>query len=77
MDGALVGSFSDTSEMIERLAETITPLNPEFVTVYYGEGVDEAGAQSFSDGLGANFSEAETALIRGGQPVYYYIISVE
>ena len=77
MDGALVGSFSDTSEMIDRLAETITPLNPEFVTVYYGEGVDEAGAQSFSDGLGANFAEAETCLIRGGQPVYYYIISVE
>ena len=77
MDGALVGSFSDTSEMIDRLAETITPLNPEFVTVYYGEGVDEAGAQSFSDGLGANFAEAETSLIRGGQPVYYYIISVE
>ena len=77
MDGALVGSFADSAEMTERLAESITPLEPEFVTVYYGEGVDESHAQSFCDGLGASFTEAETTLIRGGQPVYYYIISVE
>ena len=77
MDSALVGSFTDTEEMLGRLEETIEPLHPEFITVYVGQDVADADAQSFCDGLGSRFQEAETSLIRGGQPVYYYIISVE
>ena len=77
MDSSLVGSFADTEEMITRLAETIQPLSPEFVTVYYGADVGDTDAQSFCEGLGARFGDAETSLIRGGQPVYYYIIAVE
>ncbi len=77
MDSALVGSFTDTDELIGRLEKTIEPLNPEFITVYVGQDVADADARSFCDGLGSHFREAETSLIRGGQPVYYYIISVE
>ena len=77
MDGALVGSFSDPSALIPELARTIAPMEPEFVTIYYGQDVSDEDAQSFGESLGANFGEAETSVIRGGQPVYYYIISVE
>ncbi len=77
MDGALVGSFADTKQLVSSLAPAISPLEPEFVTVYYGQDVAEADAQSFSNALGAGFPDTETSLIRGGQPVYYYMISVE
>ena len=77
MDGALVGSFSDGGELVSNLGQAIVPLEPEFITVYYGEDVAEDAAQRFCDELGAGFPEAESSLIRGGQPVYYYIISVE
>jgi hypothetical protein len=77
MDGALVGSFASTQEVVEGLAQVIGPLNPEFVTVYYGQDVSDEDAEAFSQALGQGFAEAETSLIPGGQPVYYYIISVE
>lgn len=77
MDGVLVGSFANTSQLVSNLAPAISPLDPEFVTVYYGQDVAETDAQSFSSALGAGFPDTETSLIRGGQPVYYYMISVE
>ncbi|MCD8087812.1 MAG: DAK2 domain-containing protein [Oscillospiraceae bacterium] len=77
MDGALVGSFASTDELVSSLGPTISPLEPEFVTVYYGQDVAENDAESFSSALGNSFPDTETCLIRGGQPVYYYMISVE
>jgi hypothetical protein len=77
LDGALVGSFASTEEVVSHLADVIAPLDPEFVTVYYGQDVSDGDAQIFSEALGARFDQAETSLIPGGQPVYYYIISVE
>ena len=77
MDGQLVGSFADTDALVEGINPTISDLDPEFVTVYYGQDVAEADAESFSGALGAQLPDAETSLIRGGQPVYYYMISVE
>ena len=77
MDSSLVGSFADRDELVVRLAETIEPLSPEFVTVYYGEDVPDEEAGRFCDDLAARFPAAETTLIRGGQPVYYFVIAVE
>ena len=77
LDGALVGSFADAGALVDGLAPSIAGLEPEFVTVYYGADVAEADAEKFSGTLGEKLPEAETSLIRGGQPVYYYMISVE
>ena len=77
MDGQLVGSFADTASLVDGLDPAIAQLEPEFVTVYYGADVAEKDAEDFSGALGAKLPEAETSLIRGGQPVYYYMISVE
>ena len=77
MDGALVGSFSVGKDLVQNLSEAIAPHEPEFITIYYGQEVPEKLANRFCDELGANFPDTETSLISGGQPVYYYIISVE
>lgn len=77
MDGQLVGSFADTEALVAGIDPTIAELSPEFVTVYYGADVTEQDAENFSGALGARLPDAETSLIRGGQPVYYYMISVE
>lgn len=51
--------------------------NCSFVTLIYGEDVTEEQAQAVVDTLTAKYSDIEFALINGGQPVYYFIISVE
>lgn len=50
----------------------------QFVTLIYGENIDEAQAQSVEKRLKEKYGDdIEVTLVNGGQPVYYYIISVE
>ena len=51
--------------------------NASFITVYYGEETDEATATRLSERLSERFPNIEINVIPGGQPVYYFIISVE
>ena len=77
LDGALIGSYSDEAELFKALNLAFEELNPEFITVYYGEDVNEEAASKASESIGACFPEAELSVVNGGQPVYYYMISVE
>ncbi len=47
------------------------------VTVYYGEGADEAMADALVERLSQRFPNIDVSAVRGGQPVYYFIVSVE
>ncbi len=49
----------------------------EFVTVMYGSDVSPEQAKEFEDLLRSKLGDVEISFINGGQPVYYYIISVE
>lgn len=77
LDGALLGSYVSVEQLFEELGAAFEELSPEFITVYYGEDVEQAQAEENSRGLEAAFPDAELSIVRGGQPVYYYMISVE
>ena len=77
LDGALIGSYSNEEDLFKQLNLAFEELNPEFITVYYGENVDEAAAGKAAESIGACFPEAELSVVNGGQPVYYYMISIE
>lgn len=49
----------------------------EIISVYYGEDVSEEDAEALSDSLTEKYPECEVELNQGGQPIYYYLISVE
>lgn len=51
--------------------------NPSFVTLIYGEGITEAQAEEVKSLLQNKFGGVDITLVEGGQPVYYFIISVE
>ena len=63
--------------LLEGLHAALSQYTPEFITVYYGEGVTESDADSVAAVLTGIFPEAELSVVDGGQPVYYYMISVE
>ena len=77
LDGALLGSWAEKADVTAALEAAFQPLNPEFVTVYHGEDVSPEEAQTLADALSAAFPNADVTLVDGGQPVYYYMISVE
>ena len=57
--------------------EEMQDKDSELVTIYYGAEVDEASANRLFDQAQEKFPELEIELQNGGQPVYYYMISVE
>lgn len=77
LDGALLGSYAGLDELFGELGAAFETLSPEFITVYYGEDVQQAQAEENSSSLEKAFPDAELSIVRGGQPVYYYMISVE
>ena len=77
LDGKLIGSYSEMSAMLEKMQEAFKELDPEIVTVYYGADVCEDDAQKTADAIEKAFPDAEVTVVNGGQPVYYYMISVE
>ncbi|MBR4550985.1 MAG: DAK2 domain-containing protein [Oscillospiraceae bacterium] len=77
LDDSLVGSYTNTKTLFKELSWAIDDFHPEIVTVYYGEDVTEEEANKAADTLVGNFPDAEVIVVRGGQPVYYYMISAE
>ena len=62
-----------TKAMMEELVDE----DSEIIGIYYGEDVKEEDAQKLGDELAALYPNAEVEVHNGGQPIYYYVISVE
>ena len=61
-----------------RVARSFTHKHTSFITLIYGEGITQEQAEEAKRALAAKVSsDVEITLVEGGQPVYYFIISVE
>ena len=74
---SLFGTSKDIKVLLKSLAEKVRDQGKEFVTIYYGEDIQEKHAQKAADLFQEICPDAEVNLLRGGQPVYYYLISAE
>ena len=77
LDGKLLGTDRDVSALLDGLSDEAASRGAEFITVFYGEDVNEEDAHKACDAFTRKCPDAEVNLICGGQPVYYYIISIE
>lgn len=62
-----------TMEMMRNVVED----GDELITVYYGSDVQPADAEQITADIAAAFPDCDVECHRGGQPLYYYLISVE
>ena len=76
-EGRLFGTDADLNTLLERLAADAVDRGASFISLYFGEDVSEADAQAAGKLFEEHCPEAEVAVLSGGQPVYYYIISME
>ncbi len=78
LNGKLVDAGRRQADVLKRLTrEMCRNRDISYVTILYGEGVDEAAAQEVRALFEKERRDVEVAVIYGGQPVYYYIISAE
>ena len=76
-EGKLFGTDTSLDTLLEKLAADALERGATFISLYYGEDVSEEDAQKAADAFQAVCPDAEIAVLPGGQPVYYYIISME
>ena len=74
---ALFGTSQDIKVLLKSLAQKVNDDGKDYVTIYYGENVKEKHAQKAADIFAELCPNADVNLLRGGQPVYYYLISAE
>ena len=77
LDGKLFGTERDITSLLTRLAALAAEREAAFVTLFYGEGVSQEEAEAAQALFTETCPETEISLLSGGQPVYYYTISIE
>ena len=77
MEGKLFGTDGNLDTLLENLAASAREKEASFISLYFGEDVSEEDAQKAAAVFEQACPEAEVAVLSGGQPVYYYIISME
>lgn len=77
LDGKLVLAGDDLNRTVAQLLRKVALDDYELVTLYYGEGVTQASAEHLAAQLGEMYDALAFEVVRGAQPLYPYLISIE
>jgi hypothetical protein len=77
VDGKIRTSGASLHEVLKATLQEMHAEGREIITLYYGDSVSPAEAQSAADELADIYSQQEVELVNGGQPHYHYIVSAE
>ncbi len=77
IDGEIVTYGDNPENVIESSLQKIPNARSGLISIYYGIDIIPASAQELLNRLEAAFPEAEIELYYGGQPLYYYLFSIE
>lgn len=75
--GEIVVKGDDVAEVTKELLDKMVDADSELVSVYYGSDVAEDDAEALVEDLEEKFEDCDVEINEGGQPLYYYIVSVE
>ncbi len=76
-DKGLLAVTTDLNETTIKAIEEMMDDEKELISIYYGADVQEEDAQNLRSQIEELFDSCDVELQYGGQPVYYYIVSVE
>lgn len=76
-DSGILSVGSDKEQVLLEMLEQLQNEESEIISLYYGAEVEEKEAQKLADEIRKRYPDCDVDLMFGGQPVYYYIISVE
>jgi len=77
LDDELIAAGETNIEVINKVLSKLDLEQAEVITVYYGSEAEVSEAEQFSAGITKQFPHLQVEVIRGGQPHYSYIISIE
>jgi len=77
LDGDLLAAGSDTTDVLNKMLAGLNLNKAEVITIYYGADTELAEAEQISVSIREQHPQLQIEVVRGGQPHYNYIISIE
>ncbi|WP_244833211.1 DAK2 domain-containing protein [Clostridium sp. BJN0001] len=79
--GLIEGKISEVgnnkTQILEKLIDSMIDEDSELITVYYGKDVSDDEAQKIEEEIQEKYDELDVQVLKGNQPLYYYLISIE
>lgn len=76
-DAGILSVGQSVGETAKEMLALMTDEDTELISLYYGEDIQEEEAEKFAEEIAELYPDADVDLQLGGQPIYYYVISVE
>ena len=76
-NGDIITAGKEINEVAEKLMENMINDDKSIITIFYGEDLEEEKAKELAELLEDKYSDIDIELLYGGQPLYYYIFSLE
>ena len=76
-DKGLASVGTDVDSVLDELVASLVDEDSGLISIYYGEDITEEKANEVSEKLAEKYEDLEIEVKRGGQPIYYYLLSVE
>lgn len=76
-DKKILAKGNDVAKVTAALVDKLKDVASSLINVYYGADVTEEDAEALKDELAKKYPETDVEVFFGGQPIYYYIVSIE
>ena len=76
-DDGLLAVAKEKDQAVLEAVKVMVNDESEIITIYYGQDIPEEEAEALAARIRKAYSQVETELQYGGQPIYYYVLSVE
>ena len=76
-DNSILSVGKDRDTVTKEMVAQMVTEDSAIISIYYGEDVDADTAQTLGTELKKQYPDCEVEVHSGGQPIYYYVISVE
>ena len=77
LDGELLVAGKNTIDILDKMLAKLDMNQNEIVTVYYGADTSSDEASQVSESIREQYPQLQVEVVKGGQPYYDYIVSIE
>lgn len=76
-DAGILSVAKDISEATMELIDALVDEDSELISIYYGSDTAQEDAEELAEQIEEKYPDVDVELQNGGQPIYYYVLSVE
>ena len=76
-DAGILSVSQSVDEAVKEMLAQLVDEDSELISLYYGQDVLDEDAEKLAGEIGSIYPDVDVDIHSGGQPIYYYVLSVE